>query len=50
MLEMGLGVMLGLSRTGLITLRSILKDPIWPPSVEADVKWGFFDRVIGYSS
>lgn len=41
MLKMWLGVMLGLSRTGLIVPPCIPKDFIWPPSVEAEVKWGF---------
>ena len=41
MLKMGLGVMLVLSGTGLIAPPSIPKDFIWPPSVEAEVKWGF---------
>ena len=35
-------IFVGLSRTGLIVPPSIPKDFIWPPSVEAEVKWGFW--------
>ena len=41
MLKMWLGVMLWLSGTGLVVPHSIPEDFIWPPFVEADVKWGF---------
>lgn len=50
MLKVWVGVMLGLSRTGLIVPPSIPKNFIWPPSVEAEVEWGFWDKVIGHSS